>query len=114
MEINIILEQNKWSRQKKKINEIIQHGQTCKVSAMSQMEKTKHCANLNKQMDKVKSKINQKGWCSGETKCKEGVNVTVMCVNKTHGGDDSAVFWDVGSWYCIPEIDIIIIYKWQN
>ena len=43
-------------------------------------------------MDKVKSKINQKGWCSGETKCKEGVNVTVMCVNKTHGGDDSAVF----------------------
>lgn len=36
-------------------------------------------------MDKVKSKINQKGWCSGETKCKEGVSVTVMCVNKTHG-----------------------------
>lgn len=62
---------------------------------MSQMEKTKHRANLNKQMnkmDKVKSKINQKGWCSGETKCKEGVSVTVMCVNKTHGGDNSSVF----------------------
>lgn len=61
---------------------------------------------MNK-MDKVKSKINQKGWCSGETKCKEGVSVTVMCVNKTHGGDNSSVFWDVDSWYCIPEIDII-------
>lgn len=62
---------------------------------MSQMEKTKHCANLNKQMnktDKVKSKINQKGWCSGETKCKESVSVTVMCVNKTHGGDNSSMF----------------------
>lgn len=62
---------------------------------MSQMEKTKHRANLNKQMnkmDKVKSKINQKGWCSGETKCKEGASVTVMCVNKTHGGDNSSVF----------------------
>lgn len=67
---------------------------------MSQMEKTKHLANLIKQMNKmvkVKTKINQKGWCSGETKCKEGVNVMTMCVNKTRGGDNSAMFRDVDS-----------------
>lgn len=73
---------------------------------MSQMEKTKHCANLKKQMDKVKSKINQKGWCSGETKCKEGVNVTVMCVNKTHGGDDCSV---LRCWFMI-----LHTWNWYN
>lgn len=84
---------------------------------MSQMEKTKHFADLIKQMYKmvkVKTKINQKGWCSGETKCEEGVNVMMMCVNKTHGGDNSAMFRDVDSWYCIHEISIIMIYKRQN
>ena len=45
---------------------------------------------MNK-MVKVKTKINQKGWCLGETKCKEGVNVMVMCVNKTRGGGNCNV-----------------------
>ena len=46
-------------------------------------------------MDKVKTKIDQRGLCSRETKFEEGVNVMVMCVNKARGGYNSAMFRDV-------------------
>lgn len=49
---------------------------------------------MNK-MDKVKTKIDQRGLCSRETKFEEGVNVMVMCVNKARGGYNSAMFRDV-------------------
>lgn len=68
---------------------------------------------MNK-MDKVKTKIDQRGWFSRETKFDEGVSVMVMCVNKARGGDNSAMFRDVDPWYCIPESYIIITDKWQN